>query len=583
MKMLQKIKQQLFNMLIAGDISFAVFRTIIIVCLMPIFLLCLCFVAYYIGESESQNNDAFEINRQLSEAQLHKLFSAYESETRILTKQLSDPTQSQDVMNDAYINSTLVNILNSYPELEGVMFRAKNTQFFVESRESFNKDHFTTSFGATDPTRRRLSIRELRLENFLGESKSLITLYRNVYNPNLLTKPQPSEAYLGTIFLFLRTDAIDQIIHTSNTGESLDYYLLYRDRVIYTSEKKQKFLSFSQNEIIASYPKELQRTVELSGSPSIYMKNFQVITARNQSRQLMNKTSYWVFLTLSIIFAMGIPLTIYYVINRTLIRPLELLVVEITQVQGNNRTIDTSLFPDNELGVLSRKINQMLTDLFHYNERLTNAEVKRKDAELKALKSQIQPHYLYNTLEVIRMSAIINNDDRVAKMIEHLSNQLEYILRETDMELVPLQIEINNVVDYLELINVRFEGNIRYHIEIEPNLKKLMVPRLTLQPLVENAIKHGLSQQGNQGNITLTAYEDIDDYVIEILDDGRGLSKQDLLSLKKRMGQPSNHLGISIVHLRLQDHFGPNSGLDITSKKGFWTLVRILLPKESLL
>lgn len=580
MKIIHSFKEKVVQLIIKGDISIAVFRSIIAICLIPIFILCLSFITFYIAESEKQNNNYFEANRQLAETQIHKLFENYEAETRILTNQLNNLNQEDLVRSDAYINSTLVNILNSYPELEGVLFRNNQRQYYVESRDAFDTDKFDREYGASDPTRTDLVIRELRLESFLGETKPLLVMYRNLFDPNLLTSVQPSNAYLGTIYLFLRSDSIDDIIKTSDTNEQLDYYISYQNRIVYTPEKTQKKLTFSEDTVLNSYDATLQRTANISISPSLFLDQLKIITLRNQSRQLMNKPSYWIFLFLSIIIAVGIPVLIYYVINRTTIRPLELLVLEITQVHGDNYRIDTSEIPDNELGVLSHKINQMLEDLFTYHEQLTNAEVKQKEAEIRALKSQIQPHYLYNTLEVIRMSAIINHDDNVAKMIKHLSNQLEYILRETNQELVPLLIEVNNVIDYLELINVRFEGNIRYQIDIEPTVEKLLIPRLTLQPLVENSIKHGLALNNNQGDISISGYEDLEEYVIEILDNGVGMTKLELASLERHMNEPTDHLGVSIVHVRLQDHFGPTSGLTISSKKEHWTLVRIIIPKE---
>ncbi len=577
------LKQKILKLLVTGDISITVFRAIIIICLIPIFVLCLGFITFYIADSEKQNNNFFEGNRQLAETQLHKLFINYEAETRILTKQLTDPNQGEVVRTDTYVNSTLINILNSYPELEGVLFRNQKRQFYIETRDSFSTERFNRNFGYLDPTRRDLFIRELHFENFLGETKPLIVIYRNLFDPNLLTSPQPSSAYLGTLFLFLRPDALEEIINASETNDQLDYYVLYRDRVVYTPEKTQKLLTFSEKDVIENYQSDLQRTAEISSSPSVYLNNLKVLTLRNHSQQLLSKPSYWIFIGLSILFAVAIPLTIYSVINRTTLRPLELLVDEIVQAGGNAYAIDISKIPDNELGILSRKINQMLEDLFVYHERLTNAQVKQREAELKALKSQIQPHYLYNTLEVIRMSAIINHDESVAKMIKHLSNQLEYILRETSQELVPLQTEVANVVDYLELINVRYEGRISYRINIEKDLEKLLIPRLSLQPLVENAVKHGLAHNGNSGEVSITAYEDSQEYVIEILDDGAGMTKAELDSVRRHMLEPSDHLGVSIVHLRLQDHFGPNAGIEITSKKDQWTLVRILIPKEHIL
>ena len=580
MNYFKKSQLSIINFLIKGDISLSVFRTIVFICLLPILLLSLVFVGYYIAENEKQTQQTFESNRHLTVNQLHQLFDSYESETQALLQNTNSLFSESD-FSDIYINSVLSNILFSYPEIEVVTFRRKNQDFFFESRSGFDETIYNRQYGFVDPTNRDLNIQPIKVETFLGEAKPLIALSRNVFNANEFKNKNISDEYLGTIRIFLRPDNIDEIIRTSDNYERFDYYLLYRGRVFYTSEKNQRHLSFTQTDLENSYHLELNKTKEISPNPSIYLNKMSIVSFNNQTDSLLKKPSYWIFILLGIFAAILIPLTIYFVIKKSILQPIQLLATVINEVQEKHEIVKTEQFPNNEIGYISHKMNLMLSELFDYHDKLMIAEVKQKESELKALKSQIQPHYLYNTLEVIRMSALINGNLTVAKMIQHLSKQLEYVLRENEEELTFVANEIANVTDYLELMNVRYEGNIHYSIQVEDSVRKIFVPRLSIQPIVENAIKHGLREKGNQGDILITGYCESDFCVLEIFDNGVGISKEKLESLDQKKKQPSNHLGIAIVHSRIQHHFGESFGVFITSQESEWTVVRIVLPNIS--
>lgn len=576
----RSLKNRLVLSLVNEQISVSVFRVIVLICLLPILILCLSFLLLYVKETETRNNDYFESNRQLSVNQIHDLFQDYETQTRLLTQSFNSATKKNE-LSDSYIRSTLSSILSSHSEIEGVTFQNNKLEQFIETRSSFNNKVYDRSYGHIDPTKRTILIRPLKIQETFGEQQSLIVISRNIYDPNLLKEQLPSKAYVGTIFLFIKPEKIEQILSTNTAYNQLDYFLLYNDRVIYSPERTQRYLNFSKNELLEAYQKKRDHSIKNSFSPSNYLKSFEIITSQHATSSVIwNQPKYWFFILFSLFIATMIPYTIYRLLDKILIQPVETLVTEIGKIQNEMSLIDTSKIPDNEVRFLSRQINQMLVDLYDNNKRLRIAEVKQKESELKSLKSQLQPHYLYNTLEVIRMSALINEDMQVAKMVQHLSNQLEYVLRNTDQELVTVNEEIKNIVDYLELINVRYEGEISYQIDFEEGIKRMQIPRLTLQPLIENSVKHGLKEKSNQGIITVNGYLETDVAVIEIFDNGVGLSEKEITKLNEQLSSPSNHLGLGVVHMRIQHHYGKDYGLKIHSRKNEWTLIRILLPKE---
>ena len=209
--------------------------------------------------------------------------------------------------------------------------------------------------------------------------------------------------------------------------------------------------------------------------------------------------------------------------------------------------------------------------------------------ELAALQSQINPHFLYNTLDAIRGQAIQENNREVAMMIQTLSAFFRYsISRKGDA--VTLRDELDNVQNYMKIQQYRFEDRFRLEMEIEdPEVYDYYVPRLILQPIVENAIQHGLENMRSGGLITIDV-EETDDLLIMISDNGKGMTLQELDELngriltekvvKKEPVSAEKHKGIALVNVqkRIELFFGVPYGLHVYSSVGQGTDVEITLP-----
>ena len=194
------------------------------------------------------------------------------------------------------------------------------------------------------------------------------------------------------------------------------------------------------------------------------------------------------------------------------------------RIQDGDLTTRVAVRSHDEIGILAEGLNQMAAQLSEYIERVYGAEIKQRDAELNALKSQIKPHYLYNTLDVIRMTAINNDDRQTARMVESLASQLRYLIGNSN-DTVTVGDELKSIEDYFEIIKVRYEGRIELKINAPEQLLELRVLKLILQPAVENAIKHGFKMKMNQGMIWVTVLLKAKDLVFTIMDNGIGDDK----------------------------------------------------------
>ncbi len=201
---------------------------------------------------------------------------------------------------------------------------------------------------------------------------------------------------------------------------------------------------------------------------------------------------------------------------------------------------------------------------------------------MQALESQINPHFLYNTLETVSSKAILNDDIEISNMVVALSTMLRYSVR--NLEVVTLEQEIEHIKSYIIIEQYRFEKRINFKFEIESDLYHEKIAKLMLQPLVENALEHGFHKK-NDGQVTIRAEKYTDHLRIVVIDDGRGIAPDKLKQINKNLSHNSessfdkrNNIGIINVNRRLQLIFGEEYGLNIHSIVNKGTKISIDLP-----
>ena len=225
------------------------------------------------------------------------------------------------------------------------------------------------------------------------------------------------------------------------------------------------------------------------------------------------------------------------------------------------------------------------------NEEMYSKNLKM-EAELHALQNQINPHFLYNTLEVIRGRALVQNAQDIADMTEALATIFSYNINRPG-DVATLQEEIDNVRNYMLIQNCRFGDRFRFETEIEDvedGILTHVLPVLTLQPLVENAIYHGIYERIGGGRIRLKAYLTQRDLLIIISDNGKGMDDVTLQEIHRKLVGASGGLpvekktgrgtGIALtnVNQRIKFYFGKEYGLDVKSTLGIGTTITITIP-----
>ncbi|MCL6603622.1 MAG: sensor histidine kinase [Paenibacillus sp.] len=251
--------------------------------------------------------------------------------------------------------------------------------------------------------------------------------------------------------------------------------------------------------------------------------------------------------------------------------------------QGIFIPITTPHRSDDESDLLIDGFNQMSKQINELIEQVQTEQGRKKEAELQALMAQINPHFIYNSLESINSMAVLQGNKDISKMVISLGKLLRISISQ-NQELIPLHMEFEHVRHYLDIQKFRFEDKFSYAIDIPENLKTYMTQKLIVQPIVENALYHAIEQMEDPGTIRIEASEVGTDIIIIVKDNGPGFDLVTLHSLwdKESSNQKKYNdsgVGLKNVHERLNIRFGSPYGILVCSSPGFGSTIRIRIPK----
>lgn len=245
-----------------------------------------------------------------------------------------------------------------------------------------------------------------------------------------------------------------------------------------------------------------------------------------------------------------------------------------------------------ELGFLHKTFNNMTKEIDHLVTWIYREQITRREAEIKALQSQINPHFLFNTLESINWMAQLNNVPEISETVSDLSTLMEASIGRDD-RLITIEEEFIYIDKYIALLKRRFEDRISLNKEVDPKVLYVKIPRLLIQPLIENAVYHGVENSRGKGIITLSASIKEDIIVIEVIDNGNGISAEDIVKLNKGLemdndtyfksltNKKNKSIGIDNVNRRIKLFYGEKYGIKIESKLNIYTKVSVTLPAQS--
>lgn len=269
-------------------------------------------------------------------------------------------------------------------------------------------------------------------------------------------------------------------------------------------------------------------------------------------------------------------------------RRIKILSRDMHTVAMGNFDIVSGLDGGDEIGQLSKDLDTMVKsiqdlifEVYEVNNQKNQLAVKQKEIELKMLANQINPHFLFNALETIRMKAHCKGDIEIADVVKQLGKIMRRNL-EIGNNLITLKSEIENVISYLEIQRFRYGDKIQYEININQEFDDYLILPLIIQPIVENSIIHGIEFKSGPGKVVINLLKEDNKIKISIEDNGMGMThdrlNQVLESLEDLSDSSGRHIGIKNVHQRIKLCYGEEYGLEITSEEGVGTKIHIVLP-----
>lgn len=274
---------------------------------------------------------------------------------------------------------------------------------------------------------------------------------------------------------------------------------------------------------------------------------------------------------------------------KEVVQPVYVLSDKMQRIEKGEMGVEVKSNRRDEFGYVFAAFNRMSRQLEYLVNCVYKEQLALKNAELKNLRAQINPHFLYNTLEMINWKARINGDDDVAEMIEALSGILDVTIDRRAIHLLSLNEEIKYIKNYIFLIEKRFGNKIQVIFDVEPKTLCYNIPKLILQPILENAISHGIEPKG-EGFIKITTREKEKSIAIIVSDNGLGIKKDKLEYIQEQLNESDlnhieiesddkGHIGVINVQRRIQLLYGKNFGVHIESIEEKGTSVHITLPK----
>ncbi|MCR5667296.1 MAG: sensor histidine kinase [Eubacterium sp.] len=397
---------------------------------------------------------------------------------------------------------------------------------------------------------------------------------------------------LGTMYVDINVDNIGAVVDKMELDNAKVYlYLKDEHRYLYSESKEDYINGADPLNDYADRITDSSGHFVTSGSTIVIYDQiedtgiYSVIVA-DEDLAYSNMIQNRAMVIMVICFVIFTLLVMYMNFSRWITSPVVELKKAMEKVQTGDLSVRAKSESKDEMAYIIDGFNKMVEDLDAYIKEVYMAQICRQDAELNALKMQIQPHYLYNTLDVIRMTALDQGDRETAKLLESLAKQLRYVLG-AQAERVPIVDEINMLKEYALIMQVRFENAFDFFVSLKDEDRQLMTLKMLFQPVVENAIKHGICPKHSKGRVVLEVTRQDRYMVVTIMDDGVGMSEEivahimDVLQNKPIGYQDPDGIlsvGMKNVYDRIQLSCGKEYGYVVESIEGMGTIVTFRLP-----
>jgi two-component system sensor histidine kinase YesM len=391
---------------------------------------------------------------------------------------------------------------------------------------------------------------------------------------------------IGYIIIDIYKTHIVEICDNFNTQLNLDLLVLNHDFLTIANLRKPKgdgelfsapylkriknegkglFIFKDHQQLIAFYESKYSRMIVVGVMPiAIILENSNFIK--------------WITI-LTCLASLTICVLLAVLITRNISQPIKKLVYCMNQVEKGDLSAKADYQRWDEFGILGKSYNNMIDRIKELLGKIVDKQNQLREYEIKALQAQINPHFLYNTLDSIKWLAKMNGVNEISL----IATQLGKLLRSSisyNGELLSVEESINNIKSYLNIQKIRYSGKFDTSFQIDPEIKDCLIPKLILQPLVENAVLHGLENKEGKGLVSINGYKKGNDLIFEIIDDGVGIDAEKVKAINAGhdFHSSSASIGIQNINRRVKLYYGDEYGLLIESEKNKGTKIILKMP-----
>lgn len=402
-----------------------------------------------------------------------------------------------------------------------------------------------------------------------------VTVGRSIYSPY-------DSQLLGTMLININVHDLQTCWPAFKEDSQERFYLLDdENNVVFsnlTEEIGGKFFQDGLEDGISScrIDGKLYDTI-VSGSKSLGWKSVKMIP-RSQLDQEIAVVSYMTLLLMLILTVLAVLVSIF--ISKIFTRPLQELYVKLQRFEEEKSGIP---LPENQVEIkgLSRSYQHMINEINALTIKNYETQIQLRRAELMALQSQINPHFIYNTLNSIKWMADMQGSKRMVTALDSLIKLMQFSSKNS-REVIRIQDEIDLIRDYINLINLKYFDRIFVDVHVEPGLENCETLKFLLQPIVENSIYHGFSSMVRQCTVQINITRKEDRILYEVIDNGKGMSKEKIRQALEEDHPLNSHsfnkIGLYNVNKRIQYIFGEEYGIQIDSEPGKYTRVIVEIP-----
>lgn len=392
----------------------------------------------------------------------------------------------------------------------------------------------------------------------------------------------------GVLLVDMNFSGIEQICKNVNMGKSGYVYLIDREGEIIYHPRQQLIYSNlieENNKVAATYEdgnhiETFQGEKRLVTVKTVGYTGWRIIGITPMLDITSDYYQMSIFATFIMSFAIFILVFLNMFVSSRIANPIRALEKCVKKLENGVKDVDISISGSYEIQHLGKAIRSMVNQMHTLMDNIMVEQESKRKSELNALQAQINPHFLYNTLDSIIWMIENENYDGSIIMVTALAKLFRISLSK-GKNIITVRDEIEHARNYLTIQNIRYKNKFTYYIEVDEKTLNFASIKLIIQPLIENAIYHGMEFMGGDGEILVKTYSKENDLYIDVIDNGLGMPQEvadTLLTNESKVEKKSSGIGLKNVNERIQLYFGTNYGLEIYSEPDEGTTVRIHMP-----